>query len=221
MTARSRLFFVLFVAVASVAASAADKPEPSLSLNGYPSQDRMRLKLTLGPGVTRAVRVYSLPSKTLLGVFTNSDGPEPVERSEWFKSTFPADQRGQRFPAAAFEFERGRSVTLSTDRPDPNDNAVAVYVYGLWPNASAANGVDEREDLFTVNTNAQNFRFTISRLDDDTRLCCGDDSYPEGGCKRHCTTCKNNLDLTCCTETDQACGWCGKTKAQCSVCQHC
>lgn len=164
MTARSRLLAVLFVTVASVAASAADKPELSFSLNGYPSPERMRLNLTLGPGVMKAVRVYSLPSKTLLGVFTNSDGPEPVERSEWFKSTFPADQRGPRFPAAAFAFERGGSVTLSPDRPAPDDRAIAVYVYGLWPKANDANGVEEREELFTVNTNPQNFRFTISRF---------------------------------------------------------
>ena len=209
----------LIVLIAMAAPAAESSPELSLSLSGWQSPERMRLKLTLGSGITKAVRVYALPSRKLIGVYSNAEGD--VERSEWFRRTFPPDSRPARFPAASFEFEPGSSVTLSTDRPEPSDRAIAIHVYGLWPTPGAPGGVEERDDIFTVHTNPQEFRFRIVRTMNETNLCCGDANYPEGSCKRDCTSCRDNQSLSCCSETDQACGWCGKTVAQCNLCSMC
>lgn len=159
----------VLVAVMAVAASAAEKaPELSLSLEGWPSPQFMRLRLTLGSGISKAVRVHALPSGKLIGVYSNAEGD--VERSDWFRRTFPRELRGERFPAASFPFKPGATVTLSTERPEPTDSAIAVHVYGLWPTAGAPGGVEEREDTFTVTTNPQEFRFRIVRTMDETKL---------------------------------------------------
>lgn len=162
----------------------------------------MRVQLELGEGVTKAVRVYALPSNKLLAVYTNSAGPEPVERSEWFLCTFPPLTQPIRFPAASYPFKEGRTVTISTERPEPSDTGIAIHVYGLWPTPNVPHNVVERDGVFTVLTNPANFSFRVTQTVDDTQLCCGASTEIDGSCKHDCTSCRGNQSLSCCSETD-------------------
>lgn len=194
MSARNKVSGLKVFCVAAMLFSsnvhvAADQRSPRLgvSLTGYPSPEMMRVELKLGEGVTKAVRVYALPSNKLLAVYTNSAGPEPVERSEWFLRTFPPATRAIRFPAASYPFEKGRTVTISTERPEPSDTAIAVHVYGLWPSPDVPNEVVERDGVFTVRTNPANFSVTVTQTLDDTQICCGPGTEIDGSCSRDCT----------------------------------
>lgn len=197
MNARTKLLCLKVLSVAATLLSSnvhvtADQQSPRLafSLTGYPSPEMMRVQLELGEGVTKAVRVYALPSNKLLAVYTNSAGPEPVERSEWFLRTFPPATQPIRFPAASYPFKEGRTVTISTERPEPSDTAIAIHVYGLWLTPKVPNTVVERDGGFTVLTNPANFSFRVMQTLDDTQLCCGPSTEIDGSCKRDCTSCR-------------------------------
>lgn len=193
-------------------AYAENGPELSLRVEGNLRQS-MNLTIELGQGVTKAVRIYSQPSGQLLGVFTHNDDQKPFHRSAWFEENFPPHSRGNRFPAASFPFAPGAKITVQSQPGPTTDNAIDIYVYGQWPTGDPAAPVLEREDKFTVATNTKRFGFKIIRTATETELCCGD---PGGNsCQRACATCTSNQTMSCCWDTDQECGFCGKVTASC------
>ena len=215
-----RIFMAVVILCGALVAQAQPEPELSLRVEGEVRQ-LMNLSVELGQGVTKAVRIYSQPSGRLLGVFTHDDGHEPFSRSAWFQEKFPAEARGNRFPAASFPFAPGAKITLQSLPAPATDYAIDVHVYGLWPTGNAAAPFEEREDKFTVATNSQKFKFKIKRLTTMTQLCCGGEDG--GECGRVCVECTSNQSMSCCWDTDSECGWCGRITASCKrlICSTC
>ncbi|HYC89312.1 MAG TPA: hypothetical protein VEO54_08885 [Thermoanaerobaculia bacterium] len=118
-----RLALVLFLLLTVTAAFAAEKK--SLTLTGTSGKTRIRLQLVLHAADMKAIRVYSQPSNTLLGVFVNEAQPDPA----WLEKTFPAASRPERFPLTSLEFAPDRSATVFSDRPKIGDDTVEIYIH--------------------------------------------------------------------------------------------
>ena len=118
-----RLFLSFFVLLFTLSAAAAEK---TFTLKTFSTRQATRTQLFLHKaGDIKAIRVYAMPSNTLLALF----GDESMSESEWFERTFPKESRAARFPAAWFEFRDDATIMVTADRPSIGDDSVAVYVY--------------------------------------------------------------------------------------------
>lgn len=121
-----RLSLLLLVLLTAAAATAEEK---SFTLLGKSTLTYMRLQLRVQDPSMKAVRVYAQPSNTLLGVFVNEAGAEPMSKSKWLEQTFPSAQRPERFPLGAFEFRKDAAMMVRSDLPKPGDDHVEIYIY--------------------------------------------------------------------------------------------
>jgi hypothetical protein len=132
----------LLVLLFTLSAGAAEK---TFTLKTFSTRQATRTQLFLHePGDIKAIRVYAMPSKTLLALFGN----EPMSKSEWFERTFPKESRPSRFPAAWFEFRPDATIMVTADRPAIGDDSVAVYVY---------RGGKKKEEKLVERTNPTEF----------------------------------------------------------------
>ena len=123
--------------------------EKTFTLKGFSTRQATRVQLFLHkPGDIQAIRVHAMPSNTLLALYGNESGAEPVSKSAWFERTFPKDARPSRFPAAWLEFRPDATVMVTSDRPAIGDDSVAVYVY---------RGGKKKEEKFVERTNPIDF----------------------------------------------------------------
>lgn len=236
------------VAIALLSFSAAyaaepDQPDPadvSVKLAGEATGGVLSIKATLGAGVTRAARVYSLPSNTLLAVFVNENVPDPVTAS-WIEGVVSDDERAGLSLRTA-RFQPGVSTTMRTTAAPPADTTLRILLYGSWRDEDGI--VREQELPLMVYTKVGHFAFSYRRTmrpagfeprtgdqSDITlpnagnasprkpsllraydEVCCGE-SAP---CNRECTNC-NPPHWSCCYVTTEDCGWCGKLGITCGI----
>jgi hypothetical protein len=142
-----RFPLVLLVLLTAAAVTAEEK---SFTLLGKSTLNYMRLQLRVQDSSMKAVRVYAQPSNTLLGVFVNEDGPEPMSKSKWLEQTFPSDQRPERFPLGAFAFRKDATMMVRSDLPKPGDDRLEVYIY---------RGGKKKEEKIEVRDNPTDFTF--------------------------------------------------------------
>ena len=136
----------LLLLVFTLSAGAAEK---SFTLKAFSTRQATRVQLFLhAPDNIKAIRVYAMPSNTLLALFGNESGPEPMSKSAWFARTVPPETRAARFPAAWFEFRPDSTNMTTSDRPAIGDDSVAVYVY---------RGGKKKEEKIVVRTNPTEF----------------------------------------------------------------
>jgi hypothetical protein len=163
----------------------------------------LNVRAELGTGVTRAIRVYSEPSHTLLGVFVSNNVEDEKQRN-WRDENLAGVGRVMEFP-----FQEKATAMLQMHRAPASDTAIQMIVFGSWPDGK------EEERPVTVNTKVDKFAFAYATTAGNfVKLCCGTGL---DGCARACTTCTDAGNLTCCTlqVADPNCGWCGKNEASC------
>jgi hypothetical protein len=195
------------------------KPQVTMSMDvsGYDERNSTIIKIVLGPGAMTAVRIYSEPSHTLLGVIVDSASMPDPAGTDWWKSTIgPLSPRAQ---LARLPLKEGVSIGLQTNLRPPTDEGLDIYVLGIW-----ARG-EEKDDLLVHFGGGRVFQFTASSVLDPVTLrplflgCCGDSS---GGCGGSCVNCKQNETLWCCRQDDWGCsGACSRIYARCSPCPAC
>jgi hypothetical protein len=173
----------------------------SLDVSGYDQQNSTITKVVLGQGVTKAVRIYSEPSHTLLGVIVDSTSMPNPTQTDWWRTTVGA--LPPRAQLARLPMVEGRSVGLQTLLRPSSDRDLEIYVWGIWP------GGEEKDELLVHFSGPRAFQFTVrTGLDPATMRPffhgrCGDGS---GGCGGSCTDCKPNDTLWCCERDDSGCG---------------
>lgn len=102
-------------------------------VKGQTANGILTLEISPGPAATRAIRIYSEPSHTLLAIMEDSK--------------FAADEEGRQWRSQAIAEQQARSGVL-TDLPAGHarlfldsrpvtDDRIAVWVYGEWPGAPA------------------------------------------------------------------------------------
>jgi len=200
----------------------ADEPAPrvSFSLRGssQPGKVTGSLTLTVNEGHPRAVSIYSLPSKTLLGAYVDNTRGQASVR-DYMTARFP-NGAPARLPLIELPLRSGARALLSSGVPEPTDSVVHVIVRGVYPDDRGT--LTEREFDFRVTTNPGEFAFTwngLNRLQDDgtfriqNSICCG-----QGFCG-DCAECGEGQEFSCCLVPgwDDFCGWCGKLNASCKA----
>ena len=141
-------FPLLLLVLLTAAVTTAE--EKSLALLGKASLTYMRLQLRVQDPSMKAVRVYAQPSNTLLGVFVNEAGPEPMSKSKWLEQTFPPAHRPERFPLGAFEFRKDAAMMVRSDLPKPGDDRLEVYIY---------RGGKKKEEKIEIRDNPTDFKY--------------------------------------------------------------
>lgn len=231
---------VCLCAVTSMAAT----PERVVSVHvaGELQGSVMTVRTVLGDGVTRALRVYSEPSGTLLAAYVNSDAAAPISESAVADALEAVSRSGRRVPVARFPFKKDGEALVQSEAPPSTDNAIRLVIDGSWIGEDGI--VRERELSAVIHTNALHFAFTYSRVqemvaeDDPTeprgvgsrsrrfriialdQLCCGESG--SGSCNYSCASCSPGKPLSCCYTTADNCPWCGKLVAGCNqLCSDC
>jgi hypothetical protein len=97
-------------------------------LRGIPSGGRLQLTLTPGPPATKAVRVYSEPSHTLLLLVVDPDFRKSREGKAWLEKNAKAAPKA----TVTTELPSGRPSVEVPPLP-AGDEKVAVWVFGSWP----------------------------------------------------------------------------------------
>lgn len=164
----------------------------------------LNVRAELGAGVTRAIRVYSEPSHTLLGVFVSNNVDDDTQRN-WRTEHLMGVAR-----VMEFAFTEKATAMLQMQRAPATDSKIQMVVFGKWPDNQ------EEERAITVTTNVDRFAFSYLTGGKQTILCCG--ASGEAGCPQDCISCTGN-EFTCCTlqQYDAICGWCGKNAASCGT----
>ena len=198
-------------------------------VRGEAREGQLSIMTELGEGVTRALRVYSEPSGTLLAVFMNSDVPEPVNRA-WLDSvTAESEVAVSDVAVASVPFSPGVRARVYTNTAPTTDTRIKLLIHGSWPDED---GVMREQNIpIRVATNVADFAFTYRRrlrfepevtrpFDRPYRklvaygqICCGTGSGP---CGQACETCEGN-DYCCGYVTDPTCGWCARNTAGCHL----
>jgi hypothetical protein len=159
----------------------------------------MTLTITPGTPATRAVRVYSEPSHTLLAVMEDSKYASTEEGRQWRSQTIAEQQPRSgiltRLP--------GGPVQLHLDGRPVLDDRVAVWVNGNWPGVSpeerlVADAVVGHGDFgFSIAVPLLNSGDTFGGPTKEWEHCCiGASCFWGGG--QVCRTC-NTPYFTCCT----------------------
>ena len=207
------------------------QPAVKLHLAGAARGTGLKLMAELGVGVTRAVRVYSEPSGTLLAVYVNGDVPEPVNATWLDRVTADAEPANRRFGVMTVPFHPGVKAVINTAAAPSSDTKLKVWIFGSWPDADGT--IREQEIPFSVTTNLADFAFTytrhmrpdapglprhLRRLVAHGTVCCGTQTDCGG---RSCKDCTES-EYCCSKETSTVCGWCNKNLALCgSACEPC
>lgn len=213
-----RVAAALFVTLTSISVAAAQQSTPAMTLTitgQEQAPDLVMTTLTLGPGITRAVRLYSEPSHTLVGVAVDSRLVPNATQSDWWAMYVGSTALPRRTPLLSTEFREGKQVAFQSGGRPERDRYLAVYVWGIYPDG------EERDDLFKRIIVPKNFSITISKFGPlDTLTCCGAQNCT--GCQDGGTVSCKPWDIpSCCLETTQECGQCGKLRAVCGFCPTC
>ena len=183
----------------------------SLSLSGQKRPNSVVLTLTLGSGITKAVRVYSEPSHTLLGVFVDSESR--VADSDWMA------QIETPRTVMSLPFRSGSVARLQTVPRPLTDHTIDVFVFGDWPRVGSS-ATEEKDQLYgRYRVGSGDFGFSHTRLGDGgSSVCCGSPPFT-GPCDACVSSCKND-EYTCCREQEgvPGCtGFCQKHKVYCGI----
>ncbi len=182
------------------------------SIVGDVSEDGKLLTISLTPGevATYAIRVFSEPSHVLLMAVIDSDFATKADawRNSWIELEKP-------MALVTTDLPDGLARVHVPARP-ANDNRIAVYVYGSWPDGSVGEIL-----VSDARVGQGSFAFSTSiTAGDGTRdfglweHCC-----QGGSCPLKCVTCESKafdcclLDGCCWIE----CGW-GLPHCTCAEC---
>ena len=247
-----RFLMYAVIALVSIPCAAGDPPKDELAdetpavrvrLLGEMHSGWLVVRAELGVGVTRALRVYSEPSGTLLAMYVNGDVPEPVNTA-WIKEVTSDNAGRVSLPLMTMPFKPGVRAVIHS-RPAPvTDTKLKVLIFGSWPDEEG--NVREQEIPITVRANLGSFAFTWSRYmrpallvgeaadrsDADVRapaaagrqaqrrrliassqICCGTVEDCGGQGCKSCT----GEDYCCYKSTTLNCGWCGKNEVTCGL----
>lgn len=237
----SVIVLILFLSTSAFGSSgsvSAGAAEPLLEVRvaGEAYGNSLLIKAILGNGVTRAVRIYSEPSRTLLAAYINADIPEPVNTA-WMETAMADEDRANRdFPLARFPFHRGAEAVVTTSAAPKSDSYLKVWIYGSWMDSDGI--VREQEYPISVATNLSSFSFTFNRrlaLESESSrfadiierrdrrfrsrkittfdtVCCGQDTDCGG---RACIDDCPQQTYCCTSATVQGCDWCASNMATC------
>jgi hypothetical protein len=173
----------------------------AIEVLGVPDGDQLTLTLTPGPAATKAIRVYSEPSHTLLAIVIDDRFATTREGKAWL-DLYAAEK-----PAALITTQLPDGIAkVSVPARPPKDERVAIYVHGRWPDGT------EKERLIADGTVGQGrFAFTTHALPgEDPQHCCNN-----ANCVNNCTDCTGPR-FTCCQMVN--CCWikCGTVIGGCS-----
>lgn len=104
-----------------------------IRVKGYGGNGALTLELSPGPAATRAIRVYSEPSHTLLAIVEDKDFAASPQGQKWRKEV-----SAQQAPRAGSvtDLPEGRPRLVLDSRPTTDDR-IATWVFGDWPDGSA------------------------------------------------------------------------------------
>jgi hypothetical protein len=102
-------------------------------VKGYGSNGALTLEVSAGPAATRAIRVYSEPSHTLLVFVQDTEFAASSEGQKW-RSEVSAEQAPR--AGSVTNLPEGRPRFVIEGRP-ATDDRIATWVFGDWPDGSA------------------------------------------------------------------------------------
>jgi hypothetical protein len=170
-----------------------------------------QLQIEPGFAASKAIRVYSEPSHTLLAVMASNEFLTSDEGRAWLASNVPAAQLAT---AASSRLVHSQITVLASPRP-PGDTGVALWVNGAWPDGTTA---DQLVADATVGTNA--FGFSVYTVSDPKAASGGVRPYlfshccSSPGCiEEQCVACTTPR-FTCCLVGEPGCCWavCGHSQ---------
>jgi hypothetical protein len=118
----------LLMCGAGMAAASEAKVEV-VRVKGYGSNGALTLEVSPGPAATRAIRVYSEPSHTLLAIVEDKDFAASPEGQKW-----RSEVSGERVRAVT-DLPEGKPRLVLESRP-ASDDRIATWVFGDWPDGS-------------------------------------------------------------------------------------
>lgn len=187
--------------------SPADEQEIAFELTGAPSASgrSANVKLEITNGTVKAFRVFAEPSHTLVAAFVDNSEGDPKVTAWYARLALP-----QGATIAMLPLQAGVRVNAQGKRPDPNDQKLALHIYGIWPGETEA-----RDGVINVRINTDTFHFAIHQVHNRIQICCNG-----GDCGGNCRFCPGG-DVRCCLEN--GCSFCGQAVAGCSSdpCPHC
>lgn len=103
-----------------------------IRVKGYDTKGSLTLEITPGPAATRAIRIYSEPSHTLLAIVEDSGFSSSDQGNKW-RSEVLADQAPR--SRSVTSLPEGRPRLIIEARPTTDDR-IATWVFGDWPDGS-------------------------------------------------------------------------------------
>lgn len=181
--------------------------EGELSLSGI-----LALKLEAGPYTTKAIRIYSEPSHTLLALVTDRSFSESVEGAAWSEQTLAQTMA---LASIITKLPEGQPLIHLQGRPE-KDERIVVEVFGDWPDGSS-----ELRTMADALVGSGDFSFStyietsgLEKAGIQIEHCC-----QGGSCKKQkCKECES-FAFTCCLLPD--CCWieCGHVSGcSCAEC---
>lgn len=126
------LLVFLLCSGAPIAAETTAKVEV-IRVKGYGSNGALTLELLPGPAATRAIRVYSEPSHTLLAIVEDKDFAASSQGQKW-RNEVSAKQAPR--AGSVTDLPEGRPRLVLESRP-ASDDRIATWVFGDWPDGTA------------------------------------------------------------------------------------
>lgn len=186
----------------------ADEPSLSFGLYGKPSGHRTTITLMMGNNITRAVKVFSEPSHTLMVAFADTAEKDP-RQAAWYRA-LPTGGR------MLIPFAPGSRANFEAEAVPRSDTHIQVSVFGRFPGER-----EPQERTYTGYVNPRKFGFSFRELGIQAIICCEKDpDHPGGYCTSGCARCPaGTSSFSCCvTNTEQEqCGWCNKERAYCEL----
>lgn len=164
---------------------------------GHVQGSSLQIAITTGPIVTKAMRVYSEPSHTLLVYLLDSEFSRTGEAKSWITSCIGPKPNA---PSLTTDLPNASPAIQVGARPSEDDR-IAIWINGLWPH------VGERDVLIADGKVGNgDFHFTTSipkelvagATPDDPTNCC------TGTCGTGCIDCPGPR-FTCCLIPSCAC----------------
>jgi hypothetical protein len=236
----SLCFFFVFLTMSVLAADNEIGVAPlrngvavQVGLTGEAQDGLLHIQARIGPGITRAIRVHSQPSNTLLAMYVNADDPAAVGTS-WVDGILSDVARSAtQGNVATVSFRAGADPVVTTIAPPAIDSYLRIWISGSWMDEDGV--VREQERSFDVTTNLASFRFNfILRLEPRdgpnviegqplgrgmtrfiafTTVCCGDENDCLG---QACASCSSQ-QYCCGKYTGSGCDWCTTSYITCSL----
>lgn len=160
---RLPLIVVFFLGCPIFGAEATDGSRvASVFLKGEIVDNVMTVSITPGLGVTKAVRVYTEPSHTLVAAVVD-DAEAVASEAAWYETTFGNLAATQRdVPVIRTALREGKIILLSTLAPPNDDIRLRIVLNGVWDDGDGT--VQQREVSFYVATRLASFAFTYNRV---------------------------------------------------------